>query len=504
MPTRTVFLALLVTLLLGGGTLWFLASRTSGGADSAAVVPVGEKVLVFDPAQVTHIGVQRGSDQGEMLTRDRAGAWNVIRRDAPARPWPVAPERIAGLLRLAQQLRAVAEPGDALAALKPGDTTTLELRGTNRTLATLEISTRALAGQALAFASQPGAEGATVRRAAMISDELPRALQASALAWRQTLLFPTVLRDAVSITLNAASPDAGNGSMRTLTISKLNGRWRMTAPVAAPADQAAAARLLGTLQRLEAVSFVEDGSRAVRPAIPAWVAAPMASATIELESAPQEGAAAATHTATLKLGPLADAAARTLFATNDEGRTVVTVSAEPLAGLSVDAEKMIAGQALTISALDVGQLILTRSGSAEARAFKRVPEGWVELRAGTEDVLLDPARGAEVGAALKQLCETAAAGVKIQAPPGYRAVGTIALQTAPGEPLDQIEVGTIEGAGIALRTPALPSRAEVWRTYTDASALVQRAFGLASVEAGAPKPGPVNPGAGPLPPDVKK
>lgn len=480
MSNRLVILALLLALLLGVVALVVLKTPR-GGVESYGIVPVGERVVIFDPASITRITLQRPGEPQETLTRAKDGAQWTVRAGANGREWPLAPDRITGLIRLLQQARAIAEPvsGEANNLLSPN---TLELFAGDTPVGRLETGTRYLAGQALArFAL---GDRASPFRAAMISDEIARVLQGSALSWRETALLTGVMRDATSVTLS--SPQSGKPP---LTLSRLRGRWRVMAPVLAPADINAAGRLLSTLESLRAVKFVDETDAA-----PTWLTQPQAIATIDLESRQSQGeqVASVTRQVTLKIGTIGDGAGKTVQATTDNGKTIVILDAEALAGLTLDPAKYIAAQAAQTPAADIGRLQISTENKSPAFdvTFKRAPDGWVELKGDGTEVLQDKPRAAELGEILALLTQTSATSIRLAAPEGYRRVGAIRLLSLSGDPLEELELGLAPLPGLIVHSPKTPAQSEVWRVYSASTSLLERVFGISPSPAAGNAPAP--------------
>lgn len=494
MSSKGVVVALLLTIALALVTMVVLLVQ-GAGAGSAAVVPPGERLVPnFGTASVEWLEVETPGGGVDRVQHDRApGEWTLeTGRGTPAaRTWPVDAERFRSVLRVLAETRAAGTP-EAGAGVGPGPTLVrwaFEGGGEVK----LSLAARRLGGQGLVevAATAPGsAQGSSPsRRVALAADSLHNLFTAPGpRGWRRTQLLPGVAVAAASVRM--ITPDA------SLALAREAGVWSLREPVAAPADPEAVRRLFSTLEQVHVARFLDDASP--KPA-DAGLDTPIARVVIGLEqrTAGAAGVEVQSVTRELTLGGKADAGGQTLFATADEGRTVVAVEAAGLSTLSTDPTRWISPTALSRAAADVAVLMF--KGEARAAAtpaapgtgpvaagaggaavavaapvelgFRRTLDGWVELRPDGTQVLQDSSRAEQIAALLNLLTATKAQAISLSAPAAYEAVGTLSVRGTDGAVIEELTLARTATPGVTIRT------GPVFRSYTSVPTLVQGVLG---------------------------
>jgi hypothetical protein len=241
--------ALLVTLLaavmLGSGAVMLVRSKQSARPQAAAP-PAADRLGRAE--DLVRVAVPFPAEAIERATGDR---WIY---DAPDNAWPVDPRRVTELLGAIDSVLLSGPDADAPPIGEHPIALDLTFPG-SRT-ARLEVARSPVAG--LLPAAIAG-----VPVAAVPASIHPTLLDAATFAdWRTTDLLPGL--DAQR--LGRIAIERGDD---TIELGRLEGRWRMTRPVPARADDAVVASLVDRLAALEVASFVDDPAE--RPEGPARV-----------------------------------------------------------------------------------------------------------------------------------------------------------------------------------------------------------------------------------------
>lgn len=532
MSNRLVVLVLVVMVAVGALTLLVLRSGSGGGGGtggaSAGWITQGERVVLVDPSQVERAVIRRmnvgaASGSSEELRRSGDGVWTVrnLSENAGTRAWVVSSDRATGFLRLVQQLRSAGVMDREPTIAPEAGRYEVEFFGSgDKKLATLTLGARVLGGQTVALSA--GDDG--VKRGAVVGDDLAKVLATPALAWRERSMLAAAGLEAAVRGATLIELTGGEGSTRkSVTLSKLNGRWRMTAPVASSADELAVGKVLSVLQGVTITRFTDElssGGSTGQGSSPvtmesAGLTNPRAVARVEVPrreiDAKTGDVKVSTQEVVLKVGGIAPGNTSggsdpSVWATIDNGATIVAVSGVGLASLNLDAPGYLDRRATTIEAADVQVVDVLPITNADAQRerpgtrFTRLSETpgvWTELRgtisddtAGTRGnatggTALDEQRSGEVRAVLEMLTKTAATGAAIARPEGMTAMGTVRLRSREGALLEEVEIGEARGGdgkvAIIVRTVPrkdLPSRGEVYRSYSTVATLLQREFSM--------------------------
>ncbi len=532
MSNRLVVLVLVVMVAVGALTLLVLRSGSGGGGGtggtSAGWITQGERVVLVDPSQVERAVIRRmnvGSASGsaEELRRSGDGVWTVrnLSQTADVRAWVVSSDRATGFLRLVQQLRSAGVMDREPTIAPEAGRYEVEFFGSNeKKLSTLTIGARVLGGQTVALSA--GDDG--VKRGAVVGDDLAKVLATPALAWRERSMLAAAGLEAAVRGATLIELTGGEGTARRgVTLSKLNGRWRMTAPVASAADETAVGKVLSVLQGVTITRFSDElaegaAGTAGSPSVSmesAGLTNPRAVARLEFpkrEIDPKTGEVKlSSQEVELKVGGIAPGNASgasdpSVWATIDNGATIVAVSGVGLASLGVDASGYIDRRATNIEPADVQVIEVVQAKSVDGKGeqvgvrFTRLAETpgvWTERRGTISDdagatsgstdggTALDEQRSTEVRAVLDMLTKTPATGAAIARPENTTVMGTVRLRSRDGTLLEEVEIGEARGSdgkiAIIVRTVPrkdLPSRGEVYRSYTTVATLLQRELAM--------------------------
>jgi hypothetical protein len=531
MSNRLVVLVLVVMVAVGALTLLVLRSGAGGAAGgaggaggAAGWITQGERVVLVDPSQVERVVIRRvnvgaSSGSSEELRRSADGVWSVrdLGAGAGSRAWVVSSDRATGFLRLVQQMRSagVMEREPTIAA--EAGRYEVEFYGVGeKKLSTLTIGARVLGGQTVALCV--GDDG--VKRGAVVGDDLAKVLATPALAWRERSMLAAAGLEAAVRGATLIELTGGEGATRkSVTLSKLNGRWRMTAPVACSADELAVGKVLSVLQGVTIARFSDElggGTTAATnaPTVTmesAGLVSPRAVARVEVPRREIDGKTGevkiSTQEVVLKVGGIAPGGASggsdpSVWATIDNGATIVAVSGVGLASLNLDAAGYVDRRATTVEAADVQVVEVLPSAGEEAKGGKsgvrftrlvETPGVWTEVRGvmtdegkgsgeiGNGGTALDEQRSGEVRAVLEMLTKTPANGAAVVRPEAMKTMGTVRLRSRDGTLLEEVEIGEARGSdgkvAIIVRTVPrsdLPSRGEVFRSYATVATLLQR------------------------------
>ncbi len=449
MSNRTLVAALAVAVALGLMVLWVVRGQPGG---RAALAP-GERLLAMSAADIT--GLTLAAPGAPVLRLSRAGdgtGWTLTGLGATSAPraWPLEPERVHDVLRLLTEVRAVgtpapdakADPSDLRVLIEavPGATP----GGLDAGMTELRLSTRPLSGNVLATVAVERPDGSQGEaRSALVADSLLHLLTTPGPAgWRERAVLPWV-PEAARLRLQ------GGGT--SVALARVGGQWSLSEPVAAPADQAAALRTLGTLQLVRIADFCDQ-----QPAAGATgLDNPVARVVIERE------AGGKVERRELIVGKAADAAASTLYASLDGGESVCIVAADKLAQVATDPARYVSRVASALQPADIGGLLFhaappdggaSKADSAASLGVRRVVDGWVEVRPDGSQVAQDPARVAVITGMVAFLTGVPATTVSLEPPAGFTPVGSLTVLDLAGAPREEVVVGRGAGTGVLLRS----------------------------------------------------
>ncbi|MBL8990106.1 MAG: DUF4340 domain-containing protein [Phycisphaerae bacterium] len=467
MSSRTVVVALVAAILLAAAAMLVISLPKGGGA--APSVPVGDRVLDADVGAVVRVELTSGGRTDVIRAGRTPGTWDLVPAGlSDDRAWALDAGRVRELLRVIGELRCSAAPsgeakieaGGSALKLSYGDGSTAEIR----------LSPRVLAGQGLLAVRGRTAPGVSqpVERLALVPDQLHALLSGQgARAWRERLVLAGATASAARVRLINRT-----GSV---ALSRVAGRWAVTEPVGAPADPQAVARLLATLEGIQAARFYDEAL----PDTSTGLDQPAARLIVELEWRDAQGRPVAVSR-DLSIGGPADAGGRNLFAAVDEGggqRTLLAVDAAALSKISLDPGVYVTRPATALSALDIGAVTVATTGGSSPtvqRGWRRSPDGWVEVLADGRTMLLQSQQAAEINGLVAYLTAQAPSAVRLDAVPNVEPLATIRLANAQGEPLEEIEVLAVTEPSAA---PLVLRSGRVSRLYGAPPALLETMLG---------------------------
>jgi hypothetical protein len=477
MSMKAVIVWLLLAVVLGVVVV-VLVFMQPGGAKPSNIVPVGDRVLSFIPGEVEQI-VVRPAGQPRQIVEKAPGAKGILGADAdwqlriePVKageatlpPWPLVSAKLQSLLRVLSEMRAVALPA---AGMELGQPTIVEIHLSGNRVITLSLAERTLAGTGLVEVDAPPAK---VMRT-LVNDQIHGVFtNPGPREWREPFPFGGIAPDASRIQIH--------GKGKPLVLGKVEGKWSVREPVQAPADPAAIQRLLANLGHISVADFLDDGVTGSTTGLDK----PAGTITIEADrrSMPQGATEPkiSTDTVTLAVGGAADSAVTRLFCSINGGR-IVLLNSGAIRDIGTDASTVIWPHPLREAPADIGRIAITLAHPIPAttaeKTLRRSEGRWVQEIENNADVPLTSKDQLDVQALL--LCLTGAEGgtpssqpstreppaiphptISIEAPGGYRVLGTITVGSLAGQTIETLELGAAEKDIVVIRTGA------VYRAY---------------------------------------
>ncbi len=376
---------------------------------------------------------------------------------SPTPPWPLESAKLQSLLRILSEMRAVALPAGGM---ELGAATTVEIKLSGNRTVTLKLAERTLAGTGLIEIDAPPA--AATR--ALVADQIHAVFtNPGPREWRDPLPLGGIAPDASRIRIE--------GKGKPLALAKLDGKWSLREPVQAPADPIAVQRLLTAIGHISIADFLDQGASGSTSGLQK----PTGSVTIEADRRTIPAGAAepkvTTDTVTLTIGGGADAAVTRLYCSVN-GKRVVLINSASVRDIGADPGSVVWPHPLREIPSDIGSVAMTLTSPIPAttaeKTFKRSAGRWVQTIANNADVPLATKEQRDVEALL--ICLTGAQGnaaasepgstspgvprptATIDAPAGYRVIGSIAVGSLAGRPIDALEIATADKDLIVIRT----------------------------------------------------
>jgi len=371
-------------------------------------VPADPRLVPFDPAAVTSLLI-KDSQSTRTLTRDATGAsWilSVANTDGSMMAWPADTTAIKSALA---SLASVGHLGPVESLVgTPSCTILLELSTGS---ITLRSGSTALAGRATIEVSRDN----TISTSAA-----PAGTLAAFTGPLTTLLDHAVLRWPSEPTrLTLVRPD------RTINLQRVGRSWRLTAPIAAPADRKAVGELQAALSNLRLASAAP-----VPPGL-----APLPALKVQITTGNTESPLVQSLSFVSATGSQATA-------TSPQGSASLILSTPDLEPIFVDLAALLSKQALDRPAADIMAALLLRPGDelTEPRVIRRDAERWL-----LADQPLAETDTKTFQALLEILCVTPAAATLLETPVDFEPLATLRVQA-----LDRISIGDVS---IGLSTP---------------------------------------------------
>ncbi|MBY0308787.1 MAG: DUF4340 domain-containing protein [Phycisphaerales bacterium] len=437
MSNRPAIIALLVTILLAAGA--FLVLRSPSGptaGPSATLIAQGEPLLLLDPVAVRTVTLDNPPLARQTLERRPDGAWSWAASPASATRYTLDDSNVRAFLRAFADAKGQTTPTPG--ATLPDQPPPVVLTFTSDTDEfTIRLAPRSLGGQVLADVRK----GGSPPRAAVVGETLLKLLtHPGPSAWRDTRAVPLDPAQAAQITFTDGTRTKGFG------LSRREGRYLVAppAPVTAPASNESVAAVIRALAGLVITRFFDDGAGLTPAATGLDKPSAILTLTFEDRSVDAAGqqAPVATRTFTLTFGLPADTGGTTLYATPDGGQTIFAVAAEPLAGLTGPPANLIARNPSRTLPADVGALELASlDRSRTARLVRDATTGrWTESVNGAPPVTQSAEEAGASNVLLDTLTVTQADAVLLQQPSKAVLIGTAALYSPGGQPLDRFDI----------------------------------------------------------------
>jgi hypothetical protein len=485
MSTKGVILALVVAIGLALATMALLITQGVGSNKTPVAIPAGERILAaFDPARLRSMDVTLGSTTDRLTPDTTPGDWKLetALQTPTGRTWPVDSERFRSVLRVLAETRAAGTPApDAGVGENPA---TIRLTLDDGSTLTLRLASRRLGGQAVISieSTPPTTSSGTTQpatasgppRLALVADSLPNLFTSPGpRGWRRTQLLTGVSLSAVGVRM--VTPEA------SLALARDAGVWSLREPTPATADPEAIRRLFSTLEQVRITRFFDDA--APKPS-EAGFDAPTARVILNLERrrAGADDVAIDRSDLELTIGSKADATGSTLFATLDEGRTIVAIDTAALSTLSTDPARWISPFALAATPAEVAGLAITPTSTTPPPAasattpvpptpptpappaqlplaLRRTLDGWVESRPGSAPILQDPTRTEQIAGLIRLLTSTPAQSITLTAPAAFEPLATLAALGTNEQPISELTLARTASPGFTIKLGS------VYRSY---------------------------------------
>jgi hypothetical protein len=239
----------LLFLLAGVGAYVFLTSRAGDGDAGRAAKPAEsqQKVLAIAQSDVEHVTVESQGGDHFTLQRGDGGAWRLTAPvNAPADTFAVD-SLVREVTDLTSRNRVPLDPA-AQGLARPAYTVTL--KDTSGKTATLAVGARSAVGDAL-YVKLDGES-----RAQVVAGSLLDQLEKPAMSYRQAKLVEATQDQIEALTVARA----GEPAMRVERAGFAD--WKMTEPVAMPAEPSEVTGLLIGVTGLSAAEFVAEDAAA--------------------------------------------------------------------------------------------------------------------------------------------------------------------------------------------------------------------------------------------------
>lgn len=235
----------------------------------------------------------------------------------------------------------------------------------------------------------------------LVEDKLHRRLfDTSPREWRLKNIFRDVQSDVSRISIERS--EAG----KTISLIKMNGRWRLSLPIDTAADESAVTRLVGSLGSMQADSFIEDNPKNLADY---GLDKPWATITAETDKVDQDGKTSTAREAVL-LGSPFDMQNAARYAKTSDQPPIVKVRASDVQALTPDPATLVSRTVVILPRPDIRALIV--DGQEGRFRLERQLEDWVLT---LDDGSTAPAKTEAVRQLLDQLtlpCQSVTIGVK--------------------------------------------------------------------------------------------
>ncbi|MBL8999594.1 MAG: hypothetical protein JNK25_00490 [Phycisphaerae bacterium] len=470
MNARAAIISLIILLAVSGIGVFLLRPAPP----APATVPSWLARLSTTPVERLEFRV---GDRVAVMVERRGAAWFVSTPDGSRPDWPADETRVRGLISLlAESASSPSAPAASPAEPSANSVTLRTASGESFVLAARQSPI----GGRCTLLTNDDPPGTTTERAVDCAISQVLSPETVISFWPRHAAFP-----AAGIPPSRIRLETGG---YLLELSKTRGRWNVLVPFATPADADASNSLAAILEQLGAARLIGAPDAMTRT----WAASP--TTFIEIESAPV-GDDRRVLVQELRIGGTADpgtllAQARAEWldtAANTRspawGPMVLTVDRAATESLTPDLAAFASKRSVQTPAPDIGGLWLGPCGSPDAlrqdRAlnlprkevlsasefgrvrFERTIDGWRKITIGTTGAVLSPAETSNLASLLKALCESPAAGITPDLPPGTACAGALVLTDSTGAPVAVVGIGSVPGV-----SPNLIVRAgRLYRVY---------------------------------------
>lgn len=517
MSTKVVIIALVVALVLGIGAYVALQPAPKPVA-KAEVFSTGDLVVPMEVAQVASIEIESPDGTVEKITRGDRGVYSLVvnRQSSPGPSWPLEDGRVTSLLRVLSAAVSLDAP-DEKAAMDDGASRVTIRQDGGKTIHML-LSERTLTGRGLVKVVE-GTTGDAVNlrtlrdmpgKLALVGDHIHQAFRnPGPRAWRDTSVMRGIGPEVSRIRMK-------NNDLST-KLARLEGKWMVQSPIAAPADPARISRLISTLSGLRIVGFNDDPGAKTPGSDITGLNNPLAEIVgetdrrvLSTDAAKPDEVTIRTETTELVIGNPADGTAQTRYASIGRNGPVVVISGAGLVRELFDAVEYVSRRAVQTPAMDIGMIVLepatpvvaaatppaavtdaapgttptaapTATGSPTpsnppagatpavpltppSRIYRRDLDTWKEVT-GSSEVSLDEAKRKSMADLLKFITTDEAASVAFQAPAIWNEQGQFIVGSLAGTPLETVTIGATDGANLGIRTAGADGNGAVYRWF---------------------------------------
>ncbi len=449
MSKPAVLVAVGVAVALGILTLLVLGPGGGGGGSGDGDAAAGP-FFELDPSAVESVTVERPGGEPFVLRRVAEGVsvtgsrWvaTAVGGDPAVSGWPANGPRIETALGRLERIEAIDGAPSDRAPERSVLRLVFEVDGGASPSRELSFETSAAGGNLLA---RSGGRSAVIPRASV-----EQWIDTEPGDWRLRVALPGV-GPATTSRLTLLGP-AGE----RVSLSRVEGRWSVRAPVSVAADADAVEGLLDALGALRVAEFGAD--------VPAGEAETL---TIVAERDRRAGGGVETERLTARVGGPAPFGVGSRFAEvrfGEAGPFSIAVRGAALASMDglLDARRYVSGAASSATASDVRFLTVSGGAGVEARGYRRALDTWEEMK---PDGALEEV-GAETRRGIEGVLEVLSSGegeVSLVSDLGSLVTpARVELRGADGEVLEVLRVG-YSGAGVL----TVRSGAVAWR-YPDA------------------------------------
>lgn len=396
----------------------------------------------LDAAGVTRLIVSRPGTPvpDEIWREDGSDLWLV--RSGRGIGWPVPADRVRACLSILAQ--AGAEP-PASSQEFPAEAVRVVLHTPGGERA-LRLAPGSLGGYSRVWIEEGDGGGVGV----LADARLPAMFEpASIEAWREAAVMPGAA-DASRARLEASGSAVG--------VARTQGKWSLTAPIAAPGDAQGIAELLASFSRIRATRFVEGLDDATT-----GLGAPSSYIRTETDIRTTEGGDVRRRTLVqeLRVGGPADAAGATAFvraearweesgrpSTPAWGPTVAIVESVALAGITTRPDPLIGRQSLRTPSEDVRGVWMHDATAPGAKAepgpprvkLSRTLDGW-QWEQSPAAVALTKEQAGGLGGLLRMLADVPASAAMVTPLKDVRPLAVVSIVNA-GVPIETVSLGT--------------------------------------------------------------